>query len=161
MQLVSRIWCGLAWAALVFSLCMQALVAFGIASGNSGFSIVPIVVASVLLLVSMILIVALPKGKLLPLLMAAAAGVLFIIVAVLIARQFTILVGVESLDGGITAWQFVYRHLSPLLVPLFLLGYWICWRTQYKIDAAYQKETAPDSYLNLGDFQLSRLEDEE
>ncbi len=161
MQLASRIWCLLAWIALAFSLCMQTLIAFGMYTGGSGFSIVPIVVASVLLLVATIATVALPKKKGIGLIVAAAAGVLFIVTAMLVSREFPILTNKMDMGWGITAWQFVYRHLSPLLVPLFLLGYWFCWRAQQAIDAAYQKETVPDSYLNLGDFQLSKLDDDE
>lgn len=159
MQTASRIWNTLAWIALIFSLFMQTLVAFGIATGGTDFSIVPIVVSSVLLLVATIVTTALPKKKGIPLIAAGVAGMLFIITAILVSKEFPILIHEVDMGRGITPWQFVYRHLSPLLVPLFLLGYWICWRTQQVIDTVCEKEPTPDSYLNLGDFQMGKLDE--
>lgn len=160
MQTASRIFHTLAWIAAVFSLCVQLLVVFGIRTGGTDFSVATIVIGSVLLLLSIILMSALRQHKEFAWIPTAASAVLFIVSAIRIADEFSVSVGVTSVGQSLTAWEFVWRHLSPLLVPLFLLGYWFCWRVQQKIEKARKKESTPDSYLNLGDFQLSKLDEE-
>ena len=155
---VSRVF---VWVSLVISTLFQGLAMFGIAR-NSEFSIIPMLVATFVMVAAAILYFALPKGKLFPLLMAVGAAVLFIIVAILLAKEFPVRLGIDGSDQGLTPWRLVYRHLSPLLVPLFLTPLYIEYRAECKAAAARAHEEAPDSYFNLldKDFKLSRLEDE-
>ncbi|MBR2337895.1 MAG: hypothetical protein IKA63_00325 [Clostridia bacterium] len=155
---ISRV---LAWVTLVITTAFQCLAMYGIYTGNSEFSIFPMAVATVLMAVSVILFFALRQGKTVPFLMAVGAAVLFIVVAVMIKNEFTVHMGADGTDMGITSWRMVYRHLSPVLVPVFLLAPWVVYRVDRKVEKEYAKKEQPDSYLDLGDFQLSRLEEQE
>lgn len=162
MQVLSMICKVLTWVALVFVLGMQTLVTFGIANGGTGISVIPLLIGLALLLVSVILFFALPKWKGVPLLLSVLAIALFGLVAWQLVSEGLLLMAGELDSGrGITTWQFVYRHLSPALIPLFMVIPWLEYREQCRIDAAYRHKQAPDSYLGLDGFQLSKLDEDE
>lgn len=160
MNILASICRVLVWVVLVITTALQALAMYGIASGNNDFSIFPMVIATVVMVVAVILFFALPRGKTVPFLMAVGAAVLFIVVAVMIKNAFTVYLGADGSNVGITAWRMIYRHLSPILIPVLLLPPWVMYRVDVKLEKEYKEKHQPDSYLDLGDFQLSRLEED-
>ena len=161
METIARIFRVLAWIALAVTTAFQVLVIMGIRQGDSAFNTMPIVVATVLMVVAVVLFCVLPRGKIVPLLMAVAAAVLFVVIAVNIKAVFTVRLSTDGSDLGITSWRLVYRHLSPVLVPILLFPVWLNYHLDRQLQKAYAEKEQPTSYLGLEDFQLSRLDDEE
>ena len=136
MRAYTRVWGILVWLATVLMLFLQLLVVFGMVLGKSEFDVTLIIIATVVMLVSVIAFFAMKKHKWVPLLLSLLASALFVVIAVMIADKF--LAGSNWVDtrGFVTSWQLVYRHLSPLLIPLFMGGYLVCWRQRQRELAA-------------------------
>ena len=82
--------------------------------------------------------------------LSLAASGLLVVIAVMIADKF--LAGSNWVDktGFITSWQLVYRHLSPLLIPLFMVGYLVCWHQYQRELAAATAYLQPDKGSTVG-----------
>ena len=140
MRTYTRVLGTLVWLSVALMVGLQFLVVAGMTLGNSEFDVTLIIIATVLMLAAVIAFFAAKKYKAVPLLIAVAAGALFVAIAVMIADKY--LAGSHWVDktGFITAWALVYRHLSPLLIPLFMTGYWICWRQRFREEQAVVQE---------------------
>lgn len=136
MRRYTRVFGTLVWLSTALMLMLQLLVVSGMILGKSEFDTTLIVVATVVMLAAVIAFFEMKKYKFVPLLLSVVASVLFVVVAVMIADKF--LAGSNWVDttGFIKPWPLVYRHLSPLLIPLFMTGYWICWRECLREEAA-------------------------
>ena len=136
MRLYTRVWGGLVWLSTILMLGLQFLVVSGMLLGKSEFDVTLIAIATAVMLVSVIAFFAMKKYKWIPLVLSLAASALFVVIAVMIADKY--LAGSNWVDtrGFVTSWQLVYRHLSPLLIPLFMAGYLICWRQRKREEAA-------------------------
>lgn len=156
---IMGLWKALMWILLVPVLGIQVMVMIGISLGKQ-MGITLLVIASVLLAAAAVLFGVLRKKKGIAMLVATVAAVLFIVFAITVYNTFKLNFGVTDVSGGISAFDFVYRHISPLLVVLFMLFYWICWRAWHKEELRREEEAAPSHYLDLGDFTLGRLDDE-
>lgn len=159
MAKIAGLWKALMWITLVPVLGIQILAMIGISMGDSKMSIVPLVAASVLLLAAAILFGVLREKRGIAMILAAVSAVLFVVVAITVYKVFELNFKVTNVSGGITSGEFVYRHLSPLLVVLFMLFYWICWRADYKAEKARREASAPDHYIDLKDFSMAPVGD--
>lgn len=159
MKKLTGLWMALMWIALVPIFFMQVLAAIGIAQGGK-MSCFLLVAAAVVLVAAAILFCALREKKGIAMIVAAVAAVLFIVVAITIYNTYELNLKVQAVGSGLTAGKFVVRHVSPLLVTLFMLFYWICWRADWKDEKARRAAKEPDHYLDLEGFSLSPLEED-
>ncbi len=152
----------LVWITLVVSTAFQTFAMVAIKNGGTEFSIVPMVIATVLMAVAVILFFVLPRYKMIPLLATVAAAVLFIIVAIWLSKEFTVRLGSDGNNWGLTGWRLAYRHLLPVPIPLLLFPLWLEYRSERKMRMIAAAELEPESYLDLidKDFRI-RVSDEE
>ena len=152
MQTVSTISKVLMWISLVFTALIQGMVIFAIQSNNTDavlagqtdklYNLVPLICASMLLLAGVILFAVLRKRRYIGVILAAVAAVVFVVVAFDIRNTFTTQIGATGETVGITAWRMIYRHISPVMVAVFMLIAWLCGRAADK--------AAAEAYLARG-----------
>lgn len=111
----------LVWLILVLTTTIQVMAVIGIYIWNSAdvFNPVLLIVAAVLMLLAVVLFFALPRGKVFPLVLAAMAGIFFVILALQLKETFPVTVTERGL-AGISLWTAMYRHMSPALIPLLM-----------------------------------------
>lgn len=120
----------LMWIFFVMSLFFHTLALIGLHMNNQTaaeleqtagvYELWPMLIGCVLMTLAVVLFTVLPKGKLIPLLMAVGAGVLLLVVTIDLGNTFTVSVGADGADVGLTPWRLVYRHYSMLLTPLLM-----------------------------------------
>jgi len=119
------------WVVLVICTFFQALVLLGIGQSNSAavaagqpdavYNLWPIAVMTAALWAAVLLFIFLKKAPAVGLALALAAGVLTVIVAMDLMNTFTVHISSTGEDVGLSTAKVVYRHLSPLLIPLLML----------------------------------------
>lgn len=111
----------LVWIVLVLTTLLQGMAIIGIYLKESTALFNPafLVTATSLMLISVVLFFALPHGKAFPLVLAAATGVFFIILALQLKEAFPVTV-TATRNAGISLWRAMYRHMSPALIPLLM-----------------------------------------
>lgn len=127
------------WIVLVFVFAVQALTIGSLLFNNMKlieaeqldkvFSLVPIGIAAVLLLGGTILFLAYRKRRYLGLILCAVAGVMFFIIAFQIRDAFPVWMGSDGRDMGVNTARMIWRHMTPVLVPLLMLAYWLIERS--------------------------------
>ena len=141
------------WVLLVFTGMVQLLAAVGIFVNGSQEVFNPwwLIAATALMVLSVVLFFALRRGKTLALLIALADAVLFVVLAFMLKNAFPVVLAVDGSDTGISLWMAIWRHMSPVLVPLCLLPTWV----QYHEDRVAEKNATSEqntpSYLDLID----------
>ncbi len=143
----------LLWVLLVVTTAFQVVAVFSIAGGNAAtkYDYRPLVVATVLMVLCVVTFAVLPRGKMVPLAFAAVLGVFFVVLAVQMTRVFPVYAGADGTDHGITLWRAMYRHMSPLLLPLCMFPVWWEHHTDRLAEKAAREETPPESYFELLD----------
>lgn len=140
----------LMWVFFIVSLFFHVMALFGLHLNNqsaielnkpaSVYNIQPMLIGCVLMLLSVIVFTFLRKGKWIPLCIAVAAGVLLLIVTIDLGNTFTVSIGVDGGDVGLTPWRLVYRHYSMLLTPILMAIAYFTGRTADKEEeAAYNR----------------------
>ena len=160
MKKLLGLWMALIWISLVPILGMQALAAIGIAQGGK-MSCFLLLASAAVLLISVVLLCALREKKGIAMIVAAVAVVLIVVTAITIYQAYELNFKTQVVGSGLTAGKFVVRHVSPLLVTLFMLFYWIGWRAEWKAEKARREAEEPNHYINLEEFSLSPLEEDE
>ena len=122
-----------AWITLILTAFPQIMAAIGIYMWDSVkvFNPVSLIVATALMFVATILFFIIPRGKLMPLIIAAVTGVVFIVLAFQLMDAFPVTVTLTK-NAGISLWRAMYRHMTPVFVPLFLLPVWWDYYTDKK-----------------------------
>ncbi len=110
----------LVWILLILTTLIQIGAILSILLGERLVNPTLLIVATALMTVSVIVFFALRRGKLFPLLTAAAAALLFIIAALELKDTLAVVVTERGL-AGISLWTAMYRHMSPALIPLLML----------------------------------------
>ena len=161
---VSRV---LLWITFVLSVFFQVVAIFAINLYNtqsgtiSSYKTGPLAIATVLMVLAVLLFFILRRGKLVPLIVAAALGVCFIFLAVSLHEYYGAPAGVVPGGEYMTAFEAVYKHALPALLPVFMFPLWLEYR-QDRIDNAHREdEEQIESVLGgLTDFKLSALPEE-
>lgn len=138
------------WTVLALTTLIQAGAIFSIYSGENLFNPTLLIVATVLMAVSVILFFALPRGKLAALLAATVAAVLFIIVALQLKDSLSVVVTTQG-TAGISLWKAMYRHMSPALIPLFLLPLWSDYRAVRWAKSLAESDARTPTYFDTPD----------
>ena len=108
------------------------------------------VIATVLMVLSVILFFALSRGKLVPLVMAGIAGVLFILFAFQLKDTLPVVVTERGL-AGVSLWKAMYRHMSPALIPLFLFPIFWDYHTDRQLLRRAEADLLTPSYFESTD----------
>lgn len=163
MSRMMNVWKVLSWVLFVPVLGLQLLVLYAMNDaknrGNIEIALFPAVVATVLLAVALILASVLKAKKGVAVIVSLVSGVFFGIFAGAVYRIYSHQFQVESVNAALTSWDFVSRHLSPFLVILFLVFYWVCWRADWKAEQARIAAGEPDHYIDLSDFSMRPLDE--
>ncbi len=163
MSKMMNLWKTLAWVFFVPVLGLQLLVLYAMNDaknrGNIELALFPAVAATVLLLAALILACALKEKKGIAVIVSLVSGVFFGIFAGAVHGVYSHQFQAESVNAALTPWDFVSRHLSPFMVILFLVFYWICWRADWKAEQARKEAEEPDHYLDLSDFSMSPIDE--
>lgn len=109
----------LVWIVLVLTTLIQIGAILSISLGEKLVNPTLLTIATALMVVSVIIFFALRRGKLIPLLTAAAAALLFIIAAFELKSTLAVVV-TERGPAGISLWTAMYRHMSPILIPMLM-----------------------------------------
>ena len=130
---------GIMWVLFVVILSMQILAIVSIEMNNQMasqidapdkmFSVIPLLLASVLLLAGILLFTIYRKRPYIGLILCAVAGVLFVILALEIQRQFPPSLGADGETIGITTARMIFRHMSPAVIPVLMLAAWLMERS--------------------------------
>ena len=163
MSRMITVWKTLMWVFFVPVLGLQLLVLDAMNDaknrGNIDMALFPAVVGCLLLLAAMVLATVLKRKKGIGVIVSLVSGVFFGLFAGGVYRVYSHQFHVQSVNASLTAWDFVSRHLSPLLVILFLVFYWICWRADWKAEQARIAAGEPEHYLDLSDFSMSPIDE--
>lgn len=91
----------------------------------------------------------------------AVMALLFLPIALKLYDYFGGTYVTSSGEIGLSLWDAVYRHMSPLLFPLLMIPIFLDIR-EAENDRQYaeEKEEVPSILGGLGDFRLSKLDDE-
>lgn len=110
----------LVWVLLALTTLIQIAAILSISLGERLVNPTLLIVATALMVVSVIAFFALRQGKLVPLITAAVAAILFILAALELKDTLAVVVTERGL-AGISLWTAMYRHMSPALIPLLML----------------------------------------
>ncbi len=139
------------WVLLVITVLFQGIAIYGIMNGNAAeqYDYRPLAVATVVMVIAVILFRVLPRGKLVPLVIAAVMGVFFVVLSIQMMGVFKASTSAGGIEIGMTFWKVLYRHMLPILIPLCMLPIFLEYREKRLYAQAEQEETPPDSYFEL------------
>ena len=139
------------WVLLVIAVLFQGIAIYGIVNGNAAerYDYRPLAVATVAMVIAVALFRVLPRGKVVPLVVAAVMGVFFVVLGVQMLGVFKASTSAGGIDIGMTFWKVLYRHMSPILIPLCMLPIFLEYREQRLYAQAEKEEMPPDSYFEL------------
>lgn len=153
----------LLWIVLVLVCAVQIMTIVSIQINNANaiegeaydkvLSIVPLIVAAVLLLGGAVLFEVFPKRGYIGLILCAVAGIIFFIYAFSIRDAFPVHIGADGKDTGVTTARMIWRHMSPVFVPILMLVVWLLERSMAK------EEPAAKSHFDLSGGPLFKDED--
>ncbi|MBO5928809.1 MAG: hypothetical protein J6Q42_02190 [Clostridia bacterium] len=152
------------WLVLVVTMMFQGIAIYSIANGNAAqtYDYRPLLVATVLMILSVFCFRILPRGKIVPFIVAIVTGVFFVVLAIQMLQVFGMYELVDGSRRGLNLWRTIYRHMSPVLIPLCMVPVWLEYRRDRKDEKKAKEETPPDSYFELLDesFKMASLEDD-
>lgn len=165
---VMRTWAAICrvgiWIVTVLMLFFQILTVMGIKNYDtavgaaSSYEVAPLVLATALMTVTVIVFFALRRGRLVPLIIAAVLGLCF----VALAHSLHVYYGPPTTgvipDGSyLTVWKALYRHALPVLIPFMMIPGWLVQREDNRAaEAAAEAEPMPSV---LEGFTMSSLDE--
>ncbi len=150
------------WVLLAITVLFQGVAIYGIMNGNAAerYDYRPLAVATVMMVLAVILFRVLPRGKVVPLVVAAVMGVFFVVLGVQMLGVFKASTSAGGIDIGMTFWKVLYRHMSPILIPLCMIPIFLEYREKRMQEKADEEETPSDSYFELlGDADTKSKKD--
>ncbi len=115
-------------------------------------------VCTVAMTLSVLLFMFLPRGKVIPMIVAAVVGICFVFIAVSIHEYYGVPTGVTDPVGEyLTAWEATYRHASPLLIPMLMVPVWLVHREDMLI--RQRAEDAAPTESVLGGFTMKTFDE--
>ncbi len=137
----------LMWVFFAFSLLMQGMSIFAIEFVNnqrarelnmpkSVYNVAPLLIFTLLLIAAVVLFTVLKKHRYIGMILAAVTAIAFVVIALDLGRVFASQIGSGGQDVGLNTWDMVYRHMSPVLVAVFMLPTWLFGRAADRADEA-------------------------
>ena len=163
MRVFTLICRAMAWVLLTLTTAIQVMAIYSIYVKNSThvFNPLLLIIATVVMLLAVIFFFASPRKKGLLLLIAAADAVFFIILAFWLKDAFPTYLSADGSEYGVSSWIAVWRHMSPALIPLFLLPSWHQHHTAYQaIKNAESAAKTPSYFDTLGPSYKADLSEE-
>ena len=155
----------LMWVLLVLMLAMQALVIVSIQMNNwlaeerqleeNIFQLTPLILAVAIMLAGALLFGIYKKRRYIGLILCTVAAVVFFLLAFEIQRAYPTSIGADGNTKGITTFRMIYRHMSPVLLPLLMLVSWLTERAAARRKAAHP---LPEDHFDLSGGPLFRDE---
>ena len=156
MRTISSLSRVLMWIAFGITTLIQVAAMYGISANNEQavkldqtdavYDLTPFILAVVLMAIGVILFTVLKKHRVIGLCISAVASVAFIFIALDLANEFGVHIGSSGEDVGLSSWDVVYRHMSPVLVTAFMLVSWFFARSADKVDALAAAAWGKSSY---------------
>lgn len=167
MRTLAKVCKVLVWVVLVVGVLFQALSVMGIeyqkGFSNNNISTVPLVLATVVMVMAVILFTALRRRKFIPLIIATAMAVCFVVLAYYIQVK-TLgrnLNGIEQYGYTLTVGKILRNNAMLAIEPLLMFPIWLVHREDCcAADLAEEQETVPSVLSGLSDFTLSTLPEE-
>ncbi len=132
------------WFILVFYFFIQALTVFALISNNQNaleagrsdsiYSVVPLISATLMMVLGVILFVVFNKRRYIGIIIAGVAAAVMLVVALDMGRNFPASIGVGETDVGLSTWKIIWRHIGIAIIPVFMLGAWLSERYADKVD---------------------------
>ena len=145
------------WVLLVIISAVQALAVLGIFINKSAEAFNPwlLVIAAVVMIAATVLFYAVPRGKSVWLLVAAADAVFFIVLAFMLKNAFPVVLAVDGSDTGVSLWTAILRHMTPIFIPLSMLPTWSVYHEERVCEKVADAEARTPSYLDMIDETYS------
>jgi hypothetical protein len=134
------------WAFLIVYSVFQLLAVLGIMGSNQtaieagqadkAVSYIPLVVATLLMIIGVVLFTVLKKLRYIGILISVVAAVVMLMVALELGRLYPPSIGTTG-TVGLTTWKLIWRHIGISAVPLFML---IAWLADRQITKSYSLE---------------------
>lgn len=158
----------LMWGVLAVGVLFQSLGIAGIeyqkGLGNNNINTFWLGLSMVAMVAAVVLFAVLKKGKVFPLIGAVLAAIGLALVAYYIQRMMfgSSMAGVEVYGQTLTTWKIVYRHALMVIEPLLMVPIYLVYREDLR-EAKYaeEHEQVPSILDGMGDFQLSKLSEED
>ncbi len=133
----------LMWIVLVISTGFALLAMWGIGQGNQDliaagqsedvYNLWPLALTFVLLWAGVLLYTLLRKMPLIGLIITIVAGIAAVLIALDLGRAFPPQIGATR-EVGLSTVKIIYRHISPVLVPVLLIPAFFCDRTLRRLE---------------------------
>ncbi len=136
----------LIWVLLAVTLPFQLGAILSIVMGDRVVNPALLIIATALMVISVIGFFASKRNKLVWMITAAIAGLLFIIVAVWFKDAFIVTVTTNGL-AGISWWKAIYRHMTPALIPLLLFPVFWDYHTDQRFLRLAEADLLTPSYF--------------
>lgn len=149
MRTMEKLCAAMMWVLLTISSLFTAVatVSVYVNKSNSVYSPTLLLISTGLMLVAAIVYTAMPRGKVIPLVVSVLAAPLVVIATVKLGEAFP-----ENADlfreVGLTAWELVYRHYSMLGVPLCMFASFM----SYRVRVREEKQLAEAGYQSIYDL---------
>ena len=125
----------LMWTVLVVCTAFQVLAMIGIGQNNTAaaeagkpekiYALWPLIAVMALLWGAVLLFTLLHKHPHIGIILAGVAGIAAIVIAFDLMRAFPSQISASGGDTGLSTAKMVYRHMSPILVPILMIPAWI------------------------------------
>ena len=111
---------------------------------------------------AVLLFLFLPRGKLIPMIAAAVLGICFVAIAASLHEYFGAPAGVVGATGEyLTAWEAIYRHASPLLLPMLMVPVWFVYREDLQARLRAEEAAPVESVLGgLSEYTMKSFDDD-
>ena len=146
----------LVWVFLVIYGLFQALAIFAISQQNqtalkngmtdSVYPLLPLAIATVLMLASVILFFAYRKKRVFGVVLGFAAAVMMLVVALDLGRAFPVTVGSYDTDSGLSTAKLITRHIGIAIIPVLLALAWLFERMDHRAVAAAEASRERANY---------------
>ncbi len=168
MRTVAKVCKALMWVVLVIGVLFQTLSVMGIeyqrGLNNNNINTVPLVLATVVMVIAVILFATLQRVKLIPLIIAAVMAVCFVVLAyyVQVKTLGSNLAGVEQYGYTLTVGKILRNNALLAIEPFLMFPIWLVHREDRRAAELVAEQEAVPSVLGglLSDFTLSTLPEE-
>ena len=151
MQFVTKLCRALTWVTLISTTGVQVLAAIGMYLNDKAGKLNPLflIAATAVMVLSVVLFFVLRRGKLFPLIGTAVAGIAFVVLALIMMQVYPVVTSVEGISTGISLWDAIFRHMTPILIPVFLFPLWWQFHEDWLAEKNAVAEASTPSYFDI------------
>lgn len=164
MQFVTKLCRTLTWITLILTAGVQALAIIGMYLNDKAGKFNPLflIVATAVMILSVVLFFVLRRGKLFPLIGTAVAGIAFVVLAIIMMKVYPVVEAIDGTSTGISLWDAISRHMTPILIPVFLFPLWWQFHEDWRAEKNAVEEASTPSYFDiLAESAAMRVDDDQ